>query len=64
MLLAVGRKVQLEITNPQDTGNTRPDIITGNDDAQAGITQTALDFTSTTAYNDLDKELPDETNCL
>ena len=60
MLVAAGRKAQLEVTNPQDTDNTRPDIITDNDDAQAGITQTALDFTSTTAYRDSDTQLPDK----
>ena len=59
MLVAAGRKAEVEVTNPQDTENTRPDIITDNDDAQAGMTQTALDFTSTTAYNDSNTQLPD-----
>ena len=50
MLVAAGRKAQLEVTyTPQDTDNTGPNIITENDDAKAGITQ-ALDFTNTTAY--------------
>ena len=67
MLVAAGRKAEVEVTNPQDTDNTRPDIITDNDDAQAGMTQTALDFTSTTAYNDSNTQLPNrpgKANCL
>ena len=59
MLVAAGRNAELEVTNSQDTDNTRPAIITENDDTQAGITQTALDFTSTAAYNESNTQLPD-----
>lgn len=60
MLQAAGRNARLEEVNPQDTDNSRPDIVTDCYTAEAGFNQTALDFTSTTAFSPNSPQLPDK----